>query len=73
MALAATVHENFKAVQRSGFRVQERTSIRKPLTGNGEPLTCLGHLILLFGIYLYFGACILVFGIILTWRASPEI
>jgi len=26
-----------------------------------------------FGIYLYFGACILVFGIILGGRASPEI
>jgi hypothetical protein len=29
--------------------------------------------ILSFGIYLYFGACILVLGIILGGRASPEI
>ena len=32
----------------------------------------LGHWILSFGIYLYFGACILVFGIILGGRASPD-
>jgi hypothetical protein len=29
--------------------------------------------LLKFGIYLYFGACILAFGIILSRRASPEI
>jgi len=33
----------------------------------------LGYWILSFGIFLYFGACILVFGIILGGRASPEI
>jgi hypothetical protein len=32
----------------------------------------LGHWILKFGIYLFFGACILVFVIILGGRASPR-
>jgi hypothetical protein len=32
-----------------------------------------GHWILTFGIYLHFGACILVIGIILGGRAKPEI